>query len=209
MFITFEGLDGSGKTTQIQLLKTYLEQKGYPVLCTREPGGTPIGDEIRVILHNLKNTAMHPHTEVLLYIASRAQLVTQVVRPALQLGQIVILDRYADSTLAYQGYGHGLDIEVLRTMLDFATGGLRPDLTFYLQINAQDGLQRRQKAAEQGAEWNRLDAFALEFHKRVQGGYEALIEEDIARWVVIEAGQTVEEIQHLIQEAVLHHPLFR
>lgn len=204
MFITFEGPDGSGKTTQIMLLVEHLQRAGHTIYHTREPGGTPIGDQIRDVLHDLKNEAMHPHTEILLYAASRAQLVAQELRPRLQAGEIVICDRYADSTLAYQGYGHGLDLETLRTILTFATGGLTPDLTLYLDITAEEGLQRRQRAAAQdGEEWNRMDALSLAFHQRVREGYLALIANDPARWVTIPASGDRTAIQAQIQDAVL------
>jgi dTMP kinase len=140
MFITFEGPDGSGKSTQVRLLVDHLCRQGFPVFQTREPGGTVIGDQIRAVLHDLKNAGMHAHTEILLYAASRAQLVAQEIRPRLAAGEIVICDRYADSTLAYQGYGRGLDLDTLRVILRFATGGLQPDLTLYLDIPAEEGL---------------------------------------------------------------------
>src|SRR5690606_35632284 len=140
MFITFEGLDGSGKTTQAKLIAAYLKDAGYDVLLTREPGGTAIGDQIRAVLHNMDNTAMHPSAELLLYNASRAQLVAEVLRPHLASGGLVICDRFYDSTLAYQGYGHQLDLDVLRTIVTFATGDLKPDLTLYLDITHVYGL---------------------------------------------------------------------
>ncbi len=204
MFITFEGPDGSGKTTQITLLVEYLRSRGYTLYHTREPGGTPIGDQIRVVLHDLENAGMHPHTEILLYAASRAQLVAQELRPRLEAGEIVICDRYADSTLAYQGYGHGLNLDTLRTILRFATGGLTPDLTLYLDITAEEGLQRRQQAAaHDGAEWNRMDALSLAFHRRVREGYLALMGEDPARWVLIPASGDRSTVQAQIRAAVL------
>ncbi|MCK4450849.1 MAG: dTMP kinase, partial [Anaerolineae bacterium] len=138
MFITLEGPDGSGKTTQIRLLAEWLREQDYEVVLTREPGGTDIGDQIRVVLHDPRNTAMDARTEILLYSASRAQHVAQRIRPALAAGKIVISDRYADSTLAYQGYGRGLNLETLRTITAFATGGLMPDLTLYLDITSQE-----------------------------------------------------------------------
>jgi dTMP kinase len=203
MFITFEGPDGSGKTTQAQKLAAYLRDHGYPLFQTREPGGTSIGDQIRQVLHDLKNQGMDAHTEILLYAASRAQLVAQEIRPRLARGEIVLCDRYSDSTLAYQGYGRGLDLDALHQILAFATGGLQPDLTLYLDITAEEGLQRRLQAAESGAEWNRLDAEALEFHCRVREGYLKLIESSPARWVQISAVQDRETIQNQIREAVL------
>jgi dTMP kinase len=203
MFITFEGPDGSGKSTQICLLVEHLRQQGYPVFQTREPGGTPIGDQIRTVLHDLKNEGMHPHTEILLYAASRAQLVAQEIRPRLNAGEIVICDRYADSTLAYQGYGHGLDLDTLRVILRFATGGLQPDLTLYLDITAEEGLKRRERAAQDGAEWNRLDAQPLDFHRRVRDGYLALMADDPARWARVSATGDRIAIQRQIRAVVL------
>ena len=203
MFITFEGPDGSGKTTQVKHLIDYLSDQGYPVFQTREPGGTPIGDQIRDVLHDLKNEGMHPHTEILLYAASRAQLVAEGIRPRLAKGEIVVCDRYADSTLAYQGYGHGLDLPTLRTILRFATGGLQPSLTLYLDISAEKGLRRRQQAAAGGEEWNRMDAQSLAFHRRVREGYHALIAEDPERWVCIAADGELDAIQAQIRAAVM------
>ena len=202
MFISFEGPDGSGKSTQVKLLAACLQAEGYPVFQTREPGGTAIGDQIRAVVHDLKNEEMDPHTEILLYSASRAQLVAQVILPRLAAGEIVISDRYADSTLAYQGYGHGLDLPTLRTILAFATRDLKPDLTIYLDITAEDGLKRRQQAAQDGAEWNRLDAQSLAFHQRVRDGYLALIAEDPARWVSISALDAPDTIHAQIREIV-------
>jgi dTMP kinase len=198
MFITLEGLDGSGKTTQARLLASRLREAGYPVLLTREPGGTRIGDQIRAVLHDLENTAMHPAAELLLYNASRAQLVAEVLRPHLAGGGIVLCDRFYDSTLAYQGYGHQLDLDTLRTIITFATGGLRPDRTFLLDITPEDGLERRRQASLFGAEWNRLDDMELAFHRRVYQGYQALMQAEPERWVRIDARQSVEQMQQAI-----------
>lgn len=203
MFITFEGPDGSGKTTQIPLLVDYLRAAGCAVFATREPGGTPIGDQIRRVLHDLKNAEMHARTEILLYAASRAQLVAQEIRPRLARGEIVICDRYADSTLAYQGYGRGLDLRTLRQILEFATGGLRPDLTIYLDLTAEEGLARRAQASQDGAEWNRLDAEGVEFHRRVRAGYQALIAQEPQRWASISGAGEVATIQAAIRAVVL------
>jgi len=199
LFITFEGPDGSGKTTQFHLLVTWLHKKGYPVISTREPGGTDIGEQIRDVLHNPQNTAMDARTEILLYSASRAQHVAQHIRPALAQGKIVVSDRYADSTLAYQGYGRQLDLETLRQITTFATGGLVPDLTLYLDISAQKGLSRRRLG---GGEWNRLDAEALEFHQRVRAGYHELVKQEPDRWVIVDAARPIEGIQAEIRATV-------
>ena len=198
MFITFEGPDGSGKTTQISPLSDYLIQNGYSVLITREPGGTVIGDQIRQVLSDLKNTGMHPRSETLLFLAARAQLVEQVIKPNLEKGFIVLCDRYADSTMAYQGYGHQNDLGQIKNLINFATGGLKPDLTLLFDMDVEEGLQRK----AHGSEWNRLDAYSLEFHLRVRKGYHILAESEPERWVKIEAGQSPEKIRVAIREAV-------
>ena len=199
MFITLEGPEGSGKTTQARLLAAWLRDQGYQVTLTREPGGTDIGDQIRAVVHDPENRAIDARTEFLLYSASRAQHVAQRVGPALAAGEIVVSDRYADSTLAYQGYGRGLDLETLRRITGFATGGLTPDLTLYLDIPAEDGLQRRQLGE---GEWNRLDAEALGFHQRVRAGYLELVKREPRRWAVIHADRSVEEVQAEIRDVV-------
>ena len=203
MFITFEGPEGSGKSTQVPLLVTHLRAQGYTVFQTREPGGTSIGDQIRDVLHDLRNEGMHPHAEILLYCASRAQLVAQEIQPRLAAGEIVVCDRYADSTLAYQGYGRGLDHDVLRTILNFATGGLVPDLTLYLDLSVEEGLQRRQHAAQEGAEWNRMDAQSLAFYQRVQAGYLEMAATEPDRWARIAADASPETVQAAIRDAVM------
>jgi dTMP kinase len=143
MFITLEGPEGSGKSSQIPSLAAFLRERGHAVLTTREPGGTVIGDQVRQVLMRMENTAMNPRTETLLFCAARAQFVEEVVRPHLAAGEVVISDRYADSTLAYQGYGHGNSLEALRALLAFATGGLQPDLTLLLDVDPEIGLSRR------------------------------------------------------------------
>jgi len=203
LFVTFEGPDGSGKTTQAQLLYEYLQERGYPVFLTREPGGTGIGDQIREVLHSLENTEMLPQAEILLYSASRAQLVGQIIRPHLDRGEIVLCDRYADSTLAYQGYGHGLDLRVLQVITSFATGGLKPDLTIYLDIDVEEGLKRKLSAYQAGeAEWNRMDQQEIAFHRRVRQGYLQMVAAEPERWVVIEAAQPPDVAQRAIRTEV-------
>lgn len=200
MFITLEGPDGSGKTQQIQLLSTFLESRGYKVFSSREPGGTPIGDKIRDVIMDMRNTSMHPRTETLLFCASRAQIVEEVIKPKLQEGYIVILDRYADSTMAYQGYGHQNNLNTIRQLLDFATGGLRPDLTLLLDLDPEVGLNRRKKG---GGEWNRLDAYQLELHKRVRAGYLEMAAQEPDRWRIIPADQSIEVVQSIIQKIIV------
>jgi dTMP kinase len=205
-FVTFEGPEGSGKTTQIQLLYQYLQNKGRQsreVICTREPGGTPIGEQIRAVLHDLGNTAMLPEAEVLLYSASRAQHVGEVVRPALERGAIVLSDRYAESTIAYQGYGRGLDRRALEMITEFATGGLRPDLIIYLDLDVQAGLRRKHRDQQEGrGEWTRMDQQDLAFHRRVRDGYLQMARQDPERWLVIDATQPIETIHTTIRERV-------
>jgi len=198
-FITFEGPEGSGKTTQIRLLLEWLRQRGLPALHTREPGGTAIGDHIRAILLHPDHTEMTPEAEILLFSAARAQIVRQVIRPHLAAGDIVICDRFYDSTLAYQGYGRGLPLEDLRRITTFATGGLVPDRTFYLDLDARAGLRRK---AQTPAEWNRMEALALDFHQRVAAGYRALIAAEPDRWHVLDAAQSPETIQAAVREEV-------
>jgi dTMP kinase len=192
MFITLEGPEGSGKSTQIPLLAAFLEEEGFSVVTTREPGGTRIGDQIRNTLHDVENTEMEPPTEFLLYSASRAQLVREVILPALGENKIVLCDRYADSSIAYQGYGRDLDLDDLLTITQFATGSLNPDLTFLLDIDVEEGLSRRITGDE---EMNRLDLEAIAFHQRVRDGYHKLAAADPDRWVIIDAGRPTAEIQ--------------
>ena len=199
MFITLEGPEGSGKSSQLPDLAEFLSGQGWDVLTTREPGGTPIGDQIRQILMRLDNQELHPRTEILLFLASRAQLVEQVIKPALREGKLVLCDRFGDSTLAYQGYGHGLNLDTLRIMLDFATDKLKPDLTLLLDVDVETGLQRKRKEDE----WNRLDAYALAFHQRVREGYHELCRQEPERWRVIDAMQPKEAVQLAMRQAVM------
>lgn len=199
MFITLEGPEGSGKTSQINPLADDLRQRGFSVLTLREPGGTEISEQVRAVLMNLSNTAMHPRTEILLFLAARAQLVEEVIRPALASGQVILCDRYADSTLAYQGYGHGHDLDVLRNLLNFATGGLWPDLTLLLDIAAESGLKRKLS----GGEWNRLDAYTQAFHQRVRQGYLQLAGSEPQRWEIIPADNPFEMVQSALRQAIL------
>lgn len=199
MFITLEGPEGSGKTSHIPYLVEYLREKGHTVFPTREPGGTSIGEQIREVIHDLKNVEMHPRTETLLYQAARAQIVEQVIKPRLGDGEIIISDRYYDSTIAYQGYGHQQDLEQVRALVKYATGDLDPDLTVLLDVDVEEGLRRKKKDNE----WNRLDAYTVEFHKRVRAGYLEMVKLEPERWVVVDAGNKWQMVQDQLRERVM------
>jgi dTMP kinase len=200
-FVTFEGPDGSGKTAQLDILAEEFIKDGYPVIKTREPGGTFIGDQIRATLLDLKNTSMIDRSEALLYQAARAQLVDEVIIPHLRIGGIVLCDRYADSTLAYQGYGHQNTLESLEGIIEYATGGLVPDLTLLLDLAPEVGLERR--LADGGL--NRLDAYDIDFHHRVRTGYHELMKANQDRWVIINADQPFEQVQFEIRDILKKH----
>jgi dTMP kinase len=219
LFITFEGPEGSGKSTQARMLYERLYARRYPVVLVREPGGTRIGDLVRRIVLDLQHTEMAPTTETLLFSAARAQLVSEVIRPYLQQGGIVLCDRYADSTFAYQGYGLGRDMEELRTITSAATGGLRPDMTVYLDLTAEEGLERKWRKRQETrprapvslpttpprepqVEWNRLDARELAYHQRVEAGYRALIAQDPGRWHTFDARLPIDALAEQIVAAV-------
>lgn len=197
-FLTLEGPEGGGKSTQARQLADHLLQQGHSLLFTREPGGTEIGDQIRKVIMSLDNTRMSREAEFLLFSASRAQVVRELIRPHLDAGGVVVSDRFYDSSLAYQGYGHGLSLDRLRAITEFVTGGLTPDLTLLLDLSAEAGLQRR----KQEGSWNRLDDYDLEFHQRVRAGYLELAAEQPERWVTIDASQSPEQVQQAIRVAV-------
>lgn len=199
-FITLEGPEGGGKTTHARLLAEALQEDGFDTLLTREPGGSAIGDQIRRILMSIHNTAMHPSTEFLLFSASRAQHVREVIIPHLEQRGVVVCDRYFHSSLAYQGYGHGLDLDALRLISKFATNDLSPDLVLLLDLPVQDGLLRR----EEEGDWNRLDAYEVEFHKRMRAGYLSMAAAEPTLWQVVDATSSVEQIQKEIQSLVIH-----
>jgi dTMP kinase len=198
MFITLEGPEGGGKTTQAQILVAWLRAQGKNVLAVREPGGTGISDAIRHILLDFGSANMDARAELLLFCASRAQLVSEKIKPHLAQGGIVVCDRFSDSTLAYQGYGRGLDLQTLRQLLIFATYGLKPDLTVLLDMDVNAGLQR--KAGNE--EWNRLDAETIDFHRRVRSGYLALADAEPERYQIILAGLPLEQVADQIRSTV-------
>lgn len=201
LFVTFEGPEGSGKTTQMRSLAAFLREQGYDVLTTREPGSTPIGERVRNILLDPVHTEMLPPTEFLLFSAARAQHVGQVIGPHLARGGIVFSDRYADSSLAYQGYGHQLDLDVLLTVSRFATGGLVPDLTLYFDVPVEVGLRR--KMGGSGDAWNRMEQKEIAYHERVRAGYLAMASQESDRWVVVDASREIDEVQVTVRDLVM------
>ena len=200
LFITFEGGEGSGKTTQLKALLIHLRSTGLGAVETRDPGGTPIGKQIRALLLDRDNSRMASAAELLLYEASRAQLVHEVIRPALEAGRIVLCDRFTDSTVAYQGYGRGLDLELIARLNALATGGLRPDLTFLLDLDPAAGLVRAtQRVAERQ---DRMEGEVLAFHQQVRTGYRAIAAAEPERVTVLDASGGMGEIEAHIRRRV-------
>jgi len=198
LFVTLEGPDGCGKTVQSKRLAEHLRSEGLNVVMTREPGGTEIGDQIRQVIMSLENRQMDPRTEFLLFTASRAQLVKEVIRPHLEAGGVIVSDRFYDSSFAYQGYGHGLPLDDLRAITAFATGGLVPDLTLLIDLPAKAGLARRKT----GGNWNRMDAYDLAFHQRVRTAYRTMAQTEPERWRTVDGDQSPDNVQAALQAAV-------
>jgi len=197
MFITFEGIEGSGKSTQAKLLVEYLRGKGLNVILTREPGGVELSERIRSILIET-GLDISPRAELLLFLASRAQHTDGLIRPSLQKGHIVVCDRYIDASVAYQGYGRGLSIEMIKRLNDWATGGIRPNLTVLLDLSPEEGLERVRTSKKM----DRIEGENLEFHRRVREGYLEIARSDPDRFLVLDATRSMEEIQRFIREAV-------
>ncbi len=193
VFVTFEGIEGSGKSTQAELFIQWLEEKGREVLFLREPGSTSIGERIREILLSIDYKNFYPAAELLLFLAARAQLVREKVLPVLEQGVIVILDRYSDSTFAYQGYGENIPLELIRDMNSFAASNLNPDITFLLDIEIEEGLTR-------AGFKDRIEKKGLEFHKKVQDGYHQLAEASKGRIHIIKAQKNTLETQKEIRD---------
>lgn len=190
LFITAEGTDGSGKTTQIKLLRNYLEEKGFDVLLIREPGGTNIGEKIRSIILDPENADMSVTTEMMLYAAARAQLVSEVIKPALEAKKIVICDRFIDSSYAYQGYGRGVDLKIIEGINRAALDGLLPDATIFFDISPEVALNRRIEATGS----DRIEKESMDFHMRVYKGYKELAVIYGSRIKTIDSSRSVDEI---------------
>ena len=204
LFITFEGVEGSGKTTQIQRLKKYLRRKGISCKITREPGGVPIGEKVRKILLNPDHREMVPTTELLLYEAARAQHVKEVIRPFLKKGGIVICDRFSDATIAYQGYGRSIDLKWIDRLNRLASQGIKPDVTFLLDCPSDMGLKRalqRNRTLKQERE-GRFEREEIQFHQRVRKGYLAIARKEPRRVMVIDTRQGEEKVFEKIQKIV-------
>ncbi len=204
VFITLEGIDGGGKSTQAELLTGYLKRCGYEVIYTREPGGTRIGDKIREILLDPLNREMRFLTELLLFSASRAQHVLEKIVPALQESKIVICSRFSDATVAYQGYGRGLDLKLIAELNRIATGGLKPDLTILLDIEPSLGLKRVISADDttRRGDYDRIEAGGLELQERVRRGFLSLAHEESERFRIVEVEGNIEETQQIIRDII-------
>ncbi len=200
LFLSFEGGEGSGKSLQTRTLARWLGDRGREVVLTREPGGTPAGERIRDMLLHAKETPLTPEAQVLLYSAARAQLVRDVIRPALDSGLIVIADRYFDSTLAYQGYGHGVSLDAIRAVTTLAVAGLVPERTFLLDVPIEIGLGRSGSRA--AARWDRFEVLEAGFHERVREGYRRLAAAEPGRWVLIDGNRDENAISADIRREV-------
>ncbi|RLC68141.1 MAG: dTMP kinase [Chloroflexi bacterium] len=202
LFITFEGGEGCGKSTQARLLLKKLEQQGIPTILTHEPGGTALGNEIRILLKRKQGPSISPQAELFLFAASRVQLVAELVRPALQEGKVVICDRFTYSTIVYQGYGRGLDLATVSVVNTMATGNLNPDLTILLDMPSEQGLERRRRSKD------RFELEDLSFHHRVREGYLKMATAEPDRWLLIDASLAKAKIAEIIWDKVrkLWHP---
>jgi len=206
-FITIEGIEGAGKSSLIEALKNTAEAKGHQVLCSREPGGTELGAAIRKLLLESNQSPPCPLAEVLLFAADRAQHVQKLLRPALEQGKIVICDRFIHSTLAYQGFGRGIDLDLLSTLNELATSGLKPDLTLLLDLKPETGLARARKRADQGAEeteggWSRFEQEQLDFHNKLRAGFLELAKDSSQNIKIINAEAQQDEVHDQAKKIV-------
>lgn len=195
LFITFEGTDGCGKTTQIELLKRYLEKKGYKVVLTREPGAKGLGEKLREILLNYDGD-VSSNCESFLFLADRAQHIDMLIKPAIERGEVVLCDRHTDSTVAYQGYGRGLDLDQIRMLNDIATNGVKPDMTFVFDIDIETAQKRVGKTKD------RMESAGIEFFKRVRQGYLEIAKSEPERVKVLDATQTIDDISNQVKEYI-------
>lgn len=206
LFITFEGIEGSGKTTQIKLLNDALKLRGYEAVLTREPGGTKIGDEVRKIVLDSKHSQMSSLCELFLIAAARAQHVQEVIQPALKAGQIVLCDRFIDATTAYQGYGRGFPLNLINQLNSKSIDGVKPTLTFLLDCLPRQGLKRamdRMAKLGQGSKEDRFEREPMDFHEKVRAGYLKVAEENKDRFVVIREGGDIEGVHQIIAKHVI------
>jgi dTMP kinase len=205
-FITFEGGDGTGKTTQLKALESHLRGKGRSCISTREPGGTSLGKLIRQVLLEIGKQPIASPTELFLYLADRAQHVQEVILPAIESSKIVLCDRYTDSTLAYQGYGRGIDLGLLRQLNEFANRGVKPDLTLLLDCPVELGLsrttQRQPSAGSAGGREDRFEREKVEFHEKVRAGFLAMARAGPERFRIIDASRSVEQVSREIQNII-------
>jgi dTMP kinase len=201
-FITFEGIDGSGKSTQLRLLANFLKQAGCDVMLTREPGGTPVGNRLRAALLDAQEE-VDPLTELLVFAADRAQHVRRVLRPALESGQVVFSDRYADATAAYQGAGRGFSPELIAEIIELATEGLKPDLTLLFDLSVEDSSRRTRRRANGKQQGDRLDAETSDFHSRVRAAYLRLAHAEPGRVKIVETNQPAELTHERVKEIVI------
>ncbi|HOK40663.1 MAG TPA: dTMP kinase [bacterium] len=205
IFITFEGPEGSGKTTQANLLIKYFKKKGREVIYTREPGGTKISEQIRNILLDKKNKEMDKYTELLLYIASRRQLVAEKIEKELKSGKVIICDRFTDASLAYQGYGRGIDLNFIIELNNIATNNRKPDITFLMDIEIEEGLNKTKnidKKHSKKGEMDRIEAESLKFHQKVRNGYRKIMKKEPERICLIKVNKSIEEIHKKIVELI-------
>lgn len=198
-FITFEGGEGAGKSIQVEILASHLREEGYPIVVTREPGGTRIGEQIRAITHNQENVDMEATTEAYLMAAARAQHVSQIIEPALAAGKIVVCDRFVDSSIAYQGFGRKLGAEMIAGLNALAVNGAKPDLTLLLSVSPEIGQKRRNKSDKTK---DRLDLQQRDFYARVHNGYLALAKKEPYRYVVINAEKSIVQVAQTIWDEV-------
>lgn len=206
-FVTLEGVDGSGKSTVLSHLGQALAAQGYPVVLTREPGGTDIGRAIRAVLLDVESTGMSPLCEAMLYAADRAQHVSEVIRPALEAGNLVLCDRFTDSTIAYQSFGRGLERAWVEQLCEVAADGLVPDKTLLLDLPVEEGFRRlahRRATQDEGRREARLDEETIAFHRRVYAGYRVLAEASPDRFVIVDASRPVEEVVRACLEVLPH-----